>query len=86
MFFFTALSRLLAGATLALAWQVSAHAQVPYPDKPIRLVVPFPPGSGTDIVGRLLAQVEDWWIGGDFAADEAALRARLNAVIAQDRA
>jgi len=37
-------------------------------------------------VGRLLAQVEDWWIGGDFTADEAALRARLAAVIAQDRA
>jgi tripartite-type tricarboxylate transporter receptor subunit TctC len=56
MSFFTALPRLLVGATLALAWQVSAHAQAPYPDKPIRLVVPFPPGSGTDIVGRLLAQ------------------------------
>ncbi|HKQ44312.1 MAG TPA: CCA tRNA nucleotidyltransferase [Rhizomicrobium sp.] len=37
-------------------------------------------------VGRLLAQVEDWWMAGDFAADEAALRARLKAVIAQDRA
>jgi poly(A) polymerase len=37
-------------------------------------------------VGRLLAQVEDWWIGGNFTADEAALRARLAAVIAQDRA
>ncbi|HJT42416.1 MAG TPA: CCA tRNA nucleotidyltransferase [Rhizomicrobium sp.] len=37
-------------------------------------------------VGRLLAQVEDWWVGGDFAANEAALRDRLKAVIAQDRA
>jgi tripartite-type tricarboxylate transporter receptor subunit TctC len=44
------------GATLALAWPVSADAQAPYPNKPIRLVVPFPAGSGTDIVGRLLAQ------------------------------
>ena len=37
-------------------------------------------------VGRILAQVEDWWAGGDFAADEGALRDRLHAAIAQDRA
>ena len=32
-------------------------------------------------VGRVLAQVEDWWVGGDFASDEGALRDRLRAAI-----
>jgi poly(A) polymerase len=33
-------------------------------------------------VGRVLAAVEDWWVEGDFAADETACRERLAAVIA----
>ncbi len=32
-------------------------------------------------VGRVLAKVEDWWVGGDFAADEGALRDQLRAAI-----
>ncbi len=32
-----------------------AHAQA-YPSKPIRFILPFPPGGGTDILGRVLAQ------------------------------
>ena len=37
-------------------------------------------------VGRVLAKVEDWWVGGDFAADEGACRDQLKAVIEKDQA
>jgi tripartite-type tricarboxylate transporter receptor subunit TctC len=33
-----------------------ALAQGSYPDKPIRMVVPYPPGGATDVIGRVMAQ------------------------------
>lgn len=45
----------LASATTALAG--TAHAQGTWPDKPITVVVPAPPGGGTDLVTRMYADL-----------------------------
>ncbi len=42
-------------AIAVFAWSAVASAQT-YPNKPIKFVVPFPAGSATDVVGRVLAE------------------------------
>ena len=40
----------------ALLAPALAHAQAPYPAKPIRMIVPYPPAGTTDFVGRIVGQ------------------------------
>jgi tripartite-type tricarboxylate transporter receptor subunit TctC len=40
----------------ALFIAAAAHAQTGWPDRPIRFLVPFTAGSGTDVVGRLVGE------------------------------
>jgi tripartite-type tricarboxylate transporter receptor subunit TctC len=58
---------LLAGAGIAAQ---HAHAQVRnYPDRPIRLVVGFPPGGATDILARILSAYMPESIGQSVVVD-----------------
>ena len=46
--------RSIAQAALILGFSGLVHAA--YPDKPIKLIVPYPPGGATDVIGRILAK------------------------------
>jgi len=49
----TALAALL---SLTVGFQGSAHAEQPFPSRPIKFIVPYPPGASTDNVARAFAQ------------------------------
>jgi tripartite-type tricarboxylate transporter receptor subunit TctC len=65
---------------LWLATAAAAHAQN-YPNRPVRLVVPYPPGGGTDVIARTLAQKMTEVMGQQVLVDN---RPGANGIIGSD--
>ena len=49
-----------------------ARADGPYPSQPVQLVIPFPPGGATDVVGRLIGKTLGEKLGQPIVADNRA--------------
>ena len=63
---------------VALALVAGVAVAQNYPAKPIRIVIPFPPGGGTDVVARTIAQKMHETLGQPAIVDN---RAGANGII-----
>ncbi len=54
---------------LLFALLAAAAAAQPYPSRPVRLIIPFPPGGSNDIVGRMIAAQLSERLGTQVVAD-----------------
>ena len=50
------MKKISCAALAAIALAAATFARPDYPDKPLRLIVPFPPGGGTEPIARVLSQ------------------------------
>jgi tripartite-type tricarboxylate transporter receptor subunit TctC len=64
------MKRLIAG--LALGLGLASQVFAAYPDKPVTIIVPFPPGGSTDMVARVIAPKLQQQFGQPFVVDNRA--------------
>jgi tripartite-type tricarboxylate transporter receptor subunit TctC len=57
---------------LAVAFACTCVFAQQYPTRPVKLIVPFPPGAGTDVVARLVAQRLGEQLGANFIVENRA--------------
>ena len=67
----TEISRYIAGGIFAAAALAAAAPgfAAAYPDRPVRIIVPFPPGGGNDLLARAMAQRLSETMGQQFIVD-----------------
>lgn len=66
------LTTLTLGVAALIAVHTGTHAQSPYPNKPVRLIVPFSPGGITDASGRVVAEALSRRLGQQVIVDNRA--------------
>ena len=75
------MKNLLIAISLALIAPALAWADAPYPDKPVKIVVPYPPGGAADVLTRKISERLAQRLGQQFLIDN---RAGGNTVTASE--
>src|SRR5690242_10937599 len=62
MYFLSRLAKLFLTAVVMTAANPGSAVAQTYPDKPVRIIIPYSPGSAIDVVSRLIGQkLGAWW-------------------------
>jgi tripartite-type tricarboxylate transporter receptor subunit TctC len=65
-------SLLVASIAAFALWQGTTMAQAPYPERPVRIIVPFPPGGPADALARIVGDKLSQTLGKPFVVENKA--------------